>query len=417
MSELTQPKSKGNRYTGSAQWHMSRAAVNLSLPTVMSWTDAQCLDFLVEARFGSWDAVSCPHCGTVARHYWRVREKRWKCKGCDSTFSITSGTVFANRKKPLRHIVASTLMWINSAAGQPALELKRHMDTTYTTAFILQHKLREGLVRGYNVGLVNGDIEMDGAHQSGWRAAENRGKPQGSRPVSETTELDELNAVMLTQTGRQSQRKKKKPAGGEVDPEYGRRLPKDRRLLISVRKRSETRGKGACTTRVAIGLTETAPVVESIMKSYVAAPESYLNTDSSPAYTALGERFRAHRTVDHATTLCGPNGENNNLAEELNGRFDRAEKGIYLNIEPKYMLDYAVEVAFRSDTCRVPNGVQLQIALGSALSVGTSIFWTGFTHGRHRKVELIHPQPQPAPASGPAKGRHPISSANGRPPR
>ena len=417
MSEPTTAKKKGRQRSGGADWHMSREAVNLSVPTVIHWSDAECLEFMVTVRFGSWETVSCPHCGTVDRHYWRAREKRWKCKGCDSTFSVTSGTVFSKHKKPLRDILTSALMWINSAGGQPALELKRHMDTTYITPFILQHKLREGLVRGYNVGLINGDIEMDGAHQSGWRAAERRGKPQGSPAVDETTDVETLNAAMLTQTAHQARRKKKKPLDGALDPEYGRKLPKDRRIMFAVRKRSEGRGKGACMTRIAIGLAETSPVAESILKNFVAMPESYLNTDNAPAYTALGKGFKAHRTVDHAKELFGPNGENNNLAEELNGRFDRAEKGIYLNIEPKYMLDYAVEVAFRSDTCRVPNGVQLQIAMNSALNVGTSLFWTGFTHGRHRHVELIHPQPQPAPASGPAKGRRQTSSANGRPPR
>ncbi len=101
----------------------------------------------------------------------------------------------------------------------------------------------------------------------------------------------------------------------------------------------------------------------------------------------------------------------------INWRMDRAERGVYLNIEPKYLLDYGAEAAFRSDTRRLPNGEQLKLALNLALSVGASLFWTGFTHGRHRPVELLLPAPQPAPASGPAKGRHPISSANGRPPR
>jgi hypothetical protein len=136
----------------------------------------------------------------------------------------------------------------------------------------------------------------------------------------------------------------------------------------------------------------------------VAIPESNLNTDSSPAYTELGKQFLAHRTVEHDKTLSGPNGENNNQAEELNWRQDRAERGIYLNIEPKYLLDYAVETAFRSDTRRLSNGQQLRLALNIAMSVGRSLFWTGFTQGRHRDVELIHPAPRPAKASGPAKG-------------
>jgi hypothetical protein len=96
----------------------------------------------------------------------------------------------------------------------------------------------------------------------------------------------------------------------------------------------------------------------------------------------------------------------------LNFRYDRAEKGQYLNIEPKYLLDYAVEVAFRTDTRRLPNGTQLKIALNMAMSVGPSKFWRGFTHGKHRKHEILHPEPRPAPSSGPEKGQHPISSVN-----
>ena len=401
--------------SGSAAWHMSREAVSISIPEVLQSTDQQCLNVLVHVRFGSWETVTCPHCGTVGKHYWRPRERRWKCAGCDSTFSITSGTVFAYRKKSYQYILSSVLMWVNSAAGQPALELKRNMDTTYNTAFTLQHKMREALVRGYNVGLMTGDIEMDGAHQSGWRADEKRGKPQGSRPVPSDADPLALTETMLTQTGKSAGRKKKN--AGAINPEFGNRLPKARRILFAIRKRSEVRGKGASATRVAIGLTETSPVVTAVLKEFVAMPESYLNTDSSPAYTEMGKEFLAHRTVEHAKELSGPNGENNNQAEELNARFDRAEKGIYLNIEPKYMLDYAVETSFRSDTRRIPNGEQLKLAMCIALSVGESEFWKGFTHGRHRQIELLHPHPQPARASGPRKGKHPISSANGRPPR
>jgi transposase-like protein len=403
------------RHSGTASWHMSRQAVSLSVPEIAQWTDRQCLEFLVEVRFGSWKTVSCHHCGTVGEHYWRPLEKRWKCKACGSPFSITSGTVFARRKKPLQYVLTSVLMWLNSAAGQPALELKRHMNTTYNTAFTLQHKMREALVRGYNVGLISGDVEMDGAHQSGRRAAEKRGRPQGSRPVDQT-DKEALTAIMLTQSSRDAARKKNKK-GGVVDPEFGNALPESRRILFAVRKRSGVRGQGASATRVAIGLVEDAAVAGAVMKDYVAVSESCLNTDASPAYTELGKRFRVHRTVEHSKELSGPNGENNNQAEELNARFDRAEKGIYLNIEPKYMLDYAVETAFRSDTRRLPNGQQLKLAMHVALGVGESLYWKGFTRGRHRPVELTHPQPRPALASGPRKGRHPISSANGRPPR
>lgn len=401
------------RRSGTARWHLSAEAVTLSVMEIADWTPDQCIEFLVKARFGSWDTVLCPHCGTVCRHHWRKKDKRWTCRACDSGFSVTSGTVFANRKQPLREMVAGIMMWINSPSGQPALEMRRHMKMTYNAAFTLQHKMREGFLRGYNVGLMSGDLEMDGSHQSGRRAAEKRGKPQGSRPFDAATDEKTLNEAMLTQTGRMAQ-KRKKPEGA-LDPEFGRRLPKDRRIVLALRQRSGVKGKGACATRVAVGTVEDATVAESVLRDYVAVPESLLNTDSSPAYTELGKRFVAHRTVEHAKELIGPNGENNNLAEELHWRQDRAERGIYLNIEPKYLLDYAVETAFRSDTRRLPNGTQLMLAFHVAMSVGESRFWKGFTHGFHRKEELTHPAPRPAKASGPKKGYR--AGSEGRPPR
>ena len=53
------------------------------------------------------------------------------------------------------------------------------------------------------------------------------------------------------------------------------------------------------------------------------------------------------------------------------------------------MLDYGCEIAFRSDTRRLPNGQQLRLAMNVATNVGESQFWSGFTHGRHRKTELL----------------------------
>ncbi|MHB1077173.1 hypothetical protein [Thiobacillus sp.] len=45
-----------------------------------------------------------------------------------------------------------------------------------------------------------------------------------------------------------------------------------------------------------------------------------------------------------------------------------------MNIEPKYMPDYAIEPAFRAGTRRLPNGQQLNLALNVALNGGESLF-------------------------------------------
>lgn len=399
------------RRSGTAAWHMSDEAVDISLRDVYQMTDREALEYLICARWGSRTSIRCPHCGTVTGHYWRPRDRRWTCRGCRKAFSVTSDTVFANRKLALQDLIAGTLMWVNSAGGQPALELKRYWNTTYNTAYVLQHKVREALVRGYNVGLLAGDLEMDGSHQSGWRAAERRGKPQVS--VAPTDE--DLEHAMLTTSGKDRRNKKRRT--GAINPEHGARLPEHRRIVVAVRKRSGVKGMGAVETRIAVGAAENDDVVRAVMQDFVACSESYLNTDEAPVYTKFARDFRGHKAVKHSVTMKGPNGEHNNMAEELNARMDRAEKGQYMNIEPKYLLDYAVEVAFRSDTRRMSNGAQLRLALNIALNVGASQFWRGFTQGRHRTQELLHPKPRAARASGPLKGRSPIAAVNGRPPR
>jgi hypothetical protein len=46
----------------------------------------------------------CPHCGCSIVYACRRpgRAQRWRCKACQKDFSITSGTLFAFHKMPLR---------------------------------------------------------------------------------------------------------------------------------------------------------------------------------------------------------------------------------------------------------------------------------------------------------------------------
>ena len=109
--------------------------------------------------------------------------------------------------------------------------------------------------------------------------------------------------------------------------------------------------------------------------------------------------------VNHSETLVGPNGEHVNNSEGFTARQDRSDKGIYLNLEPKYLADYAAETAFREDHRRLPPGEVADRVLHYALNVGLSQDWRGFTHGKHREHKLLLPDARPARASGPRKGR------------
>ena len=405
--------------SAASRFHMSKDAVDRSVSEYAKWSNLKCIRHMAVVRWGSYELVGCAHCNTTAEHYWHVKEHRWKCGSCGKKFSVTSNTVFASHRLPLQVLLAAIHLWVSGAAGQPALELRRMLNLGgYNTAFTLVSKLRESLVRGFNTGLMSGVIEMDGAHASGRRASEKRGRPLTFRKVDAAEEEKE---ALMTASAKSKYRRAKKAAdlaaGGIVHPEHGTVFPASRRIAFALRRRSGAPGKGALVTRVGIGLAETPDVAKALVDAFVAAPESILATDTGTAFASVGAQFKLHLKVNHSETLSGPNGEHNNHAESFSARQDRSEKGVYLNIEPKYVHDYTTETAFREDHRRMAPGAAADRALFWALSVGRSQYWRGFTHGHHRDHEILKPANRPAAASGPKPGSSPMSQANGRAPR
>jgi hypothetical protein len=100
------------RRSGTAKWHMSREAVNLPLADIYKLDEYECWKLFVEARFGGKDTVRCPYCGSIGTHYFRLHDRRWKCHGCKSTFTVTTGTMFAQHKLSLRDLLIGALPWV-----------------------------------------------------------------------------------------------------------------------------------------------------------------------------------------------------------------------------------------------------------------------------------------------------------------
>ncbi|MBC8158704.1 MAG: IS1595 family transposase, partial [Alphaproteobacteria bacterium] len=115
----------------------------------------------------------CPRCGCVAVYEYRSR-RIYKCQGCESQFSITTATIFASRKLPIRDLLASIAIFVNGAKGISALQLSRDLDVQYKTAFVLAHKLREALGAEMTNRTLSGIVEVDGAYFGGYVKPENR---------------------------------------------------------------------------------------------------------------------------------------------------------------------------------------------------------------------------------------------------
>jgi hypothetical protein len=94
-----------------------------------------------------------------------------KCKACRKDFSLTSGTLFAFHKMPLRQYLAAVVIFCDEVKGKSALSLSRDLDCQYKTAFVLAHKLREAMateIRGLHLGGVGKTVEIDGGYFGGY---------------------------------------------------------------------------------------------------------------------------------------------------------------------------------------------------------------------------------------------------------
>lgn len=124
---------------------LSAAARTLSLVKVMRMSDAEARETFKGIRWAATNGEPvCSKCGCVEAYEIATRQI-FKCKGCLAQFSLTSGTIFASRKLPIRDILAAIAIFTNGAKGYSALQLSRDLDVQYKTAFVMAHKLREAM--------------------------------------------------------------------------------------------------------------------------------------------------------------------------------------------------------------------------------------------------------------------------------
>ncbi|CAC9628225.1 hypothetical protein [uncultured Gammaproteobacteria bacterium] len=72
----------------------------------------------------------CHHCGSI--ECWSFKTYQiFKCKDCDKQFSVTSGTIFANRKLPMRDYLLAITLFVNAHKGLSALQLSRDLGVQY----------------------------------------------------------------------------------------------------------------------------------------------------------------------------------------------------------------------------------------------------------------------------------------------
>ena len=112
---------------------LSSAAKTLSLAHVFTMKDEEAEMTFRRIRWHETDGQPvCPHCGGVDAYDCRRLKgaPRFRCRACVKDFSITSGTLFASHKLPLRCYLAAIAIFCNEVKGKSALALSRDLNVS-----------------------------------------------------------------------------------------------------------------------------------------------------------------------------------------------------------------------------------------------------------------------------------------------
>ena len=169
------------------QFLLSSAAKTLSLAQVFRMTDLEAETVFRKVRWHSTQGNAvCPHCGGLDAYECRRPSGalRFRCKACEKDFTLTSGTIFASHKLPLRAYLAAIALFCNEVKGKAALAMSRDLGLAYKSAFVLCHKLREAMseeLRGLTVGGEGKEVSIDGGYFGGYVKPANRREDRKDR--------------------------------------------------------------------------------------------------------------------------------------------------------------------------------------------------------------------------------------------
>src|SRR5689334_13323944 len=153
---------------------LSAKAKSLTLAQVFRLSDAEAETMFRDVRWPETKGEAvCPSCGGCDAYDCRRPNgaPRFRCRACKKDFSVTSGTLFASHKLPLRAYLAAIAIFCNEVKGKSMLALSRDLGLSYKAAFVLCHKMREAMaeeLKGRTVGGAGKEAEIDGGYFGGY---------------------------------------------------------------------------------------------------------------------------------------------------------------------------------------------------------------------------------------------------------
>lgn len=285
----------------------------------------------------------CPHCNeTECVVPVPKRALLYRCKKCETMFSLTSGTFLHGHKLSLRTILAALLLLADAVKGMSASQFSRQVGIQYKTAFVLMHKIRASLLVENSQTLLTGNVQVDGAYFD-------------------------------TKQRKPNEHKAARERAAQGNPEDTWK-PTPRCILVA-RQVTDERGAGAVKTVIGYAPCENGLDVDAFVSRHIAGGAG-VTSDEHRAYAMLITHYEL-KQVNHGERYSGPNGENINQAESYFSRFRRMQVG-QNHFFGRHLLAYAAESAWRDDNRRKSNAKNAKGLLRLLLKPNDDSLWRGF---------------------------------------
>jgi hypothetical protein len=231
----------------------------------------------------------------ASRH--RLGGLRHHCNACNTSFSVTVGTIFHDTKLDVQKWFLAISLILDAKKGISARQLGRHLEVNKNTAWYMGMRIRRALIEDGK--LLRGIVEMDETYIGGKPRKGSDTRPDGPRKRGRGTNKPAVVGMV--------------ERGGSV------------RAQVSVKLNS---------ARMAV-----------LVRRNIDCKNSVLMTDAYPAYFPMA-RILPHKSVDHQFAYV--NGDiHTNSIEGFWALLKRGIVGQYHKVSRKHLQKYVNEFAFR----------------------------------------------------------------------
>lgn len=121
-------------------------------------TEEVCIEYLERIR---WNGIPiCPYCSSSKISIVK-EENRYHCNNCNTSFSVTVGTIFHDTRLPLQKWFLAISLILNEKINISSRKLARELKVNKNTGYYLAMRIRKAMTQKDQRKLLVGILEMD----------------------------------------------------------------------------------------------------------------------------------------------------------------------------------------------------------------------------------------------------------------